>query len=74
MQAIRVETRAERVLENVLDEMRRQCVDTSELARRWGVSLDWAEGRLSGKKGLTGSELGHIADALGVPAGQLAGE
>lgn len=68
------QTRAQRVLNAVFAEQRRQQMPIRVLAARWGVSVEWAEGRLSGKKGLTGSELGHIARALGVPVEQLAGE
>lgn len=65
------QTRAQRVLSAVLLEMNRQAVDIAWLAAKWGVDETWAAGRLSGKKGLTVSELGHIADALGVPVQQF---
>lgn len=71
MMLVRMQTRAERVLSAVRAEMDRQGVTTAVLAGGWGVPAHWAERRLSGKKGLTGSELGHIARALGVPAEQL---
>ena len=64
-------TRAHRVLMAVLTEMNRQVMSVESLAELWGVEPEWAIGRLSGKKGLTGSELGHIARALGVPVEQL---
>lgn len=67
-------SRADRVLSAVLTEKRRQRVSDAELARRWGVSREWLAGRFSGKKGLTGSEVAHIARALRVPVSQLAGE
>lgn len=65
------ETRAHRVLSAVLAEKRRQKMPDNVLAARWGVSVDWMHRRLSGKAGLTGSELGHIARALAVPVDQL---
>jgi hypothetical protein len=68
------QTRAHRVLIAVLTEQQRQKMNNRELAKRWGVPTHWAVSRLSGKKPLTGSELGHIADALSVPVDQLAGE
>lgn len=65
------ETRAQRVLANVLTEQCRQKMQMSRLAGRWGVPTYWAIRRLSGKAGLTGSELRHIAVALRVPVEQL---
>ena len=62
------------MLSAVLAEQRRQKMTVAVLAARWGVSPHWAIGRLSGKAGLTGSELGHIARALRVPVEQLAGD
>lgn len=68
------ETRAQRVLSAVLVEKRRQKVSDAQLAKRWGVSTAYLIDRFQGRAGLTISELGHIADALGVPVEQLAGE
>ena len=64
-------SRAERVLAAVRNEQERQGVSDQELARRLGLMPEYLAGRFTGKKGLTGSELGHIADALAVPAAQL---
>ena len=64
-------TRAHRVLMAVLAEIDRQDMSLERLAELWGVEPEWAAGRLSGKKGLTGSELAHIARALGVPVEQF---